>query len=330
LQSDIGRIDRRAFIIGLGSGILAAPLAGEAQQSGKIPRIGYLATRHNEGLINAFKQGLSEHGYVEGQNIAIEWRFSEGSFDRVPALATELAKLKVDVIFAVNPENALPTKNVIKDIPIVFAVGDPVANGLVKSLARPGGNVTGLASISSELGAKRLELLKGAAPEISRVAVLWNPAKPGHPLALTNAQDAAHSLKLQLHALEVRGSSDLRNTFKAANQWRANGLIVLDDSVFFNERTQIVELAARSRLPDVYGFRESAEAGGLMAYGANLRDQWRRAATYVVRMIRGAKPGDLPVEQPTKFELIINLKTAKALGLTIPPPLLLRADEVIQ
>jgi ABC-type uncharacterized transport system substrate-binding protein len=323
-------VDRRAFIGTLASGLVAAARGAEPQQAGKVWRIGYLGTRRNEGLMKAFTEGLSEHGYVEGRNIVIEWRFSQGKFDRVPAIASELAQLKVDVIFAVNPENAVPTKSVIKTIPIVFAAGDPVASGLIETLSRPGGNVTGVASISAELGAKRLELLKSAAPELSRVAVLSSPANPGHPLALQNIQEAAGSLKLQIHVLEVRGGSDLKMAFQTAKQWRANGLVVLDDSVFFNERTQIVGLAAKNRLPAVYGFRESAEAGGLMAYGANLSDQWRRAASYVDKILKGAKPAELPVEQPTKFELVINLKTAKALGLTIPASLLQRADQVIE
>jgi putative ABC transport system substrate-binding protein len=327
-------IDRRAFLGTLAGGLLAAPLAVAAQQAGKVPKIGYLGSGYAgaspAGLVEAFKQGLREHGYIDGQNIAIEWRFAEGRFERIPALTAELVRLKVALIFAVNPETAVPAKNVTKVIPIVFAAGDPIASGLVASLARPGGNVTGLSTNLPGIGAKRLELLKEAIPKVLRVAVLSNPANPGHPIMLKEMDVAAHTLKVELQRLEARSPNDFKGAFQAATQGRVEGFIALDDGLFFSERVQIVALVARSRLPAVYGFRETAEAGGLMVYGANLRDQWRRAASYVDKILKGAKPADLPVEQPTKFELIINLKTAKALGLTIPPSLLQRADQVIE
>jgi putative ABC transport system substrate-binding protein len=316
----------------LSGSLLAVPPITEAWAE-RVPKIGYLGSGYtgtSPGLVEAFKQGLREHGYIEGQNIAIEWRFAEGRFERIPALAAELVRLKVDLIFAVNPETAVPTQNVTKVIPIVFAAGDPIASGLVASLARPGGNVTGLSTNLPGLGAKRLELLKEGFPKVSRVAVLSNPANPGHPAFLREMDVAAHTLKVELQRLEVRSPNDFKNAFQAATQRRVEGFVALDDSLFYSERVQIVGLVARSRLPAVYGFRETAEAGGLMVYGANLRDQWRRAATYVDKILKGAKPGDLPVEQPTKFELVLNLKTAKALGLTIPPSLLLRADQVIE
>jgi putative ABC transport system substrate-binding protein len=326
-------MERRTFLALIPGSLLVAPLAAEAQHAGKVPKIGYLATGYagaSPGLVEAFKQGLREHGYIDGQNIAVEWRFAEGRFERIPALAAELVRLKVDLIFAVNPETAVPTKNVTKVIPIVFAAGDPIATGLVASLARPGGNVTGLSTNLPGIGAKRLELLKEGIPKVSRVAVLSNPANPAHPAVLKEMDVAAHTLKVTLQRLEVRGPNDFRSAFQAATQGRVEGFIALDDSLFFSERVQIVGLVARSRLPAVYGFRETAEAGGLMVYGANLRDQWRRAATYVDKILKGAKLADLPVEQPTKFELIINLKTVKALGLTIPPSLLARADQVLE
>jgi putative ABC transport system substrate-binding protein len=326
-------MERRTFLALIPGSLLVAPLAAEAQHAGKVPKIGYLATGYagaSPGLVEAFKQGLREHGYIDGQNIAVEWRFAEGRFERIPALAAELVRLKVDLIFAVNPETAVPTKNVTKVIPIVFAAGDPIASGLVASLARPGGNVTGLSTNLPGIGAKRLELLKEGIPKVSRVAVLSNPANPAHPAVLKEMDVAAHTLKVTLQRLEVRGPNDFRSAFQAATQGRVEGFIALDDSLFFSERVQIVGLVARSRLPAVYGFRETAEAGGLMVYGANLRDQWRRAATYVDKILKGAKLADLPVEQPTKFELIINLKTVKALGLTIPPSLLARADQVLE
>ena len=314
--------------------VLAAPLAAEAQAPAKFPRIGYLnvlSPTDNAHTLEAFRQGLRELGYVEGQNIAIEYRFAEGRPERLPALAAELVRLKVDVIVTGPPPAPEAAKQATSTIPIVFAVtGDPVAEGLVASVARPGGNITGLASISGELVGKQLELLKEVAPKISRVAVLQNPSNNAHPAVLRQADGAARTLGLQLHILQARTPAEVEAAFAAMRRQRAGGVLVLRDPLFFAQRTQIVALAAKSRLPAVYGNREHAEAGGLMAYGANAPLMFRRAATYVDKILKGAKPADLPVEQPTRFELVINLKTAKALGLTIPQAVLVRADQVIQ
>jgi len=317
-------------------GLLAAPLAAEGQSAGRIYRVGVLSigsgqmTPIRARFLDILTHGLRQHGYTEGRNLAIEWRFAEGRPERLPALAAELVRIKVDVIFAFTPEEAVPARNATRTIPIVFAVGNPVAEGLVASLARPGGNVTGVASVSAELSAKGLELLKEVVPTVSRVAVLVNPVNPTHPAVMKEVEAAARALGVELQPLEVRRASDFASAFQAATQARAGGLIVLNDSLFVGERVQIAGLAARTRLPAVYGFREQAEAGGLMAYGIDLWDQYRRAGTYIAKILNGAKPADLPVEQPTKFELVVNLKTAKALGLTIPPSVLARADQVIE
>jgi putative ABC transport system substrate-binding protein len=313
-------------------GLLAAPLAARAQQPpAKTARIGLLFFVPTPPLDEAFRQGLRELGYIEGQNIAIEYRSAEGKSERLPGLAAELVRLKVDVIVAASPPATEAAKRATSTIPIVFTVsGDPVAEGLVTSLARPGGNITGLATISPELVGKQLEMLKGVAPKVTRVAVLQNPSTGLHPVALRQAEDAARALGVQLQILEARTPSEIDAAFAAMRSQRAGGVLVLRDAMFRTQRAQIVALAAKSRLPAVYGFREQAEAGGLMAYGASVPQLFRRAATYVDKILKGAKPANLPVEQPTKFELVINLKTAKALGLTIPPSLLGQADQVIQ
>jgi putative ABC transport system substrate-binding protein len=320
------------FILVLG--LLAAPFAAEAQQPAKVPRIGYLSVlspTDNPHLLEAFRQGLRELGYVEGQNIAIEYRFAEGRPERLPALAAELVRLKVDVIVTAAPPAPEAAKQATSTIPIVVAnTGDPVAEGLVASLARPGGNITGLSSISPEVVGKQLELFKEVAPKVSRVAVLQNPNNHAHPSVLRQAEGAARALGVQLHILQARTPPEIDAAFAAMRSQRAGGVLVLRDSLFFAQRTQIVALAAKSRLPAVYGIREEAEAGGLMSYGANLAANYRRAATYVDKILKGAKPADLPVEQPTRFELVINGKTAKALGLTIPQSVLIRADQIIQ
>jgi ABC-type uncharacterized transport system substrate-binding protein len=309
-----------------------APLAAPAQQPpGKTARIGFLGDVVPSFLVEAFRRGLHELGYVEGQNIAIEYRFSEGKYERLPGLAAELVRLKVDVIVASSPPATEAAKQATSTIPIVFTVsGDPVADGFVASLARPGGNLTGLATISPELVGKQLEMLKTVAPKVSRVAVLQNPSNQGHRPTLRRAEDAARTLEVQLQILAARNPSEIEAAFAAMSSQRAGGVLVLRDAMFRAHRAQIVALAAKSRLPAVYGLREEAEAGGLMAYGASVPLLFRRAATYVDKILKGAKPADLPVEQPTKFELVINLKTAKALGLTIPQSILTRADEVIQ
>jgi putative tryptophan/tyrosine transport system substrate-binding protein len=325
-------IIRAALAAAFALGLLAAPLAAPAQQlPGKTARIGLLFFVSTPFLDEAFRQGLRELGYVEGQNIVIEYRSAEGKDERLPGLAAELVRLKVDVIVAASPPATEAAKQATSTIPIVFTVsGDPVAEGFVASLARPGGNLTGLATISPELVGKQLEMLKGVAPKVTRVAVLQNPSTGLHPVALRQAEGAARALGVQLQILEARTPSEIDAAFAAMSSRRAGGVLVLRDAMFRAQRTQIAALAAKSRLPAVYGFREQAEAGGLMAYGASVPHMFRRAATYVDKILKGAKPADLPVEQPTKFELVINLKTAKALGLTIPPSLLGQADQVIQ
>jgi len=326
--------DRRAFIGALAGGLLAAPLTAEAQAPAKVPRIGFLtllSSPESPQLLVAFRQGLRELGYVEGQTIAIEYRFAADRPERLPALAAELVRLKVDIIVTASPPPTEAARQATSTIPIVFAAsGDPVATGFVASLARPGGNVTGLATLSADVVGKQLELLKEVAPKVSRVAVLQNPGNPGHPNQSRLAEGAAQVLGVQLQILDARTSSEIDAAFAAMRKQRAGGVLVLRDAMFRTQRTQVVALAAKSRLPAVYGFREQAEAGGLMAYGASVPHMYRRAATYVDKILKGAKPADLPVEQPTTLELVINLKTAKALGLTIPPSLLQRADEVIQ
>ncbi|HEV2056385.1 MAG TPA: ABC transporter substrate-binding protein [Methylomirabilota bacterium] len=327
---------RRAFIGTLAGGLLAAPLGAEAQQAGKVWRIGLLGgysptSKEASHLWEGFFQGLRELGYVEGQNILIEGRWYGDQTERLPALAAELVRLKVDVIVAGAVPAPEAAQRATSTIPIVIMTHpDPVGSGLVASLARPGRNVTGLSLLTPELVGKRLQLLKEAVPGISRVAVLSDPTNPAQALLLREAEVAARSLKVQLQVLEARAPSDFASTFSAMTKDRAGALITLGANMFFAHRTRIVELAAQSRLPALYGQKEFAEAGGLMAYGANTRENFRRAATYVDKILKGAKPADLPVEQPTKFELVINLKTAKALGLTIPPSLLQRADKVIQ
>jgi putative ABC transport system substrate-binding protein len=327
-------MDRRTFLAGTGAVLLTEPLAAEAQQAGKVPRIGFLTTPSPTAAayyLEAFREGLRELGYVEGKTIAIEYRFAEGRAERLPALAAELVRLKVDVIVTGGPPAPEEAKQATSTIPIVFAVaGDPVGEGLVASLARPGGNITGLASIAAEVVGKQLELLKEVVPKVSRVAVLLNPSHSAHPLMARQAEGAARALGVQLHILQAGSPAEIDAAFAAMRSQRVGGVLVLRGSLFLAQRTQIAALAAKSRLPAVYGTREEAEAGGLMAYGASLPLLYRRAATYVDRILKGAKPGDLPVEQPTIFELVINLKTAKVLGLTIPQSLLARADKVIQ
>jgi putative ABC transport system substrate-binding protein len=329
-------MNRRAFLTALSGGLLAAPLAAEAQQAAKVARIGYLAaslaaTPH---LPEAFRQGLRDLGYVEGRNVVIEYRDAEGKFERLPALAAELVAIKVDVVLAPPTVAALAAKQATRTLPIVFAaVADPVGSGLVTSLARPGGNITGLSNLAPELVGKCLEQLTQAVPGVSRVAVLWQPgAVPERTEKdmLKGAEVAARALGVRPQFVEARGPADFDRAFSDMTKARAGALTVLGSTMFGNERRRLVDLAAKNRLPAVYPWREFVDAGGLMAYGPNVADLYRRAATYVDKILKGAKPGDLPVEQPTKFELVINLKTAKALGLTIPQSLLLRADEAIE
>jgi ABC-type uncharacterized transport system substrate-binding protein len=328
------RLTRLAVILILA--LTLAPLVAEAQQAAKIARIGWLGDNPagNPHLREAFLQGLRDLGYVEGRNLTIEYRNAQGKFERFPALAAELVTLKVDVIVAPGTPAALAAKQATRTLPIVvIAVGDPVTSGLVTSLARPGGNVTGSSTLGPDLVGKCLEQLKQAVPGVSRVAVLWHPGAFGKRTErdmLKGAEVAARSLGVRLQFVEARGPADFDRAFSEMTMARAGALTVLDSLMFFNERRRLVDLAAKNRLPAVYTSRDFVDAGGLMAYGANRADFFRRAATYVDRILKGAKPAELPVEQPTKFELVINLKTAKALGLMIPQTLLLRADQVIE
>ena len=328
-------IDRRAFLAATGAVLLAAPLAAEAQQAGRVPRIAWLGGQARETAhpyVQAFQRGLKDLGWIEGQNIVIEWRFSGGRAELLPDLAAELVRLRVDLIVVPSSPTALAAKNATKTIPLVtVAVGDPVALGLVASLARPGGNITGLTnSVGPEIAGKQLELLKEVVPRVSRMAVLWNPNTRGNALALRETEIAARALGLELQPLEARSLNDFDRAFAAMTAKRAGALLVLGDVMFSTHRNRLADLAAKNRLPAMYAARESVEAGWLMSYGPNTPELFRRAATYVDKILKGAKPGDLPIEQPTKFELVINLKTANALGLTIPPSLLQRADQVIE
>ena len=329
------------LIITFTLGLLAAPLAAEAQQPAKIPRIGFLGTFPTNLHDEALRQGLREFGYVEGQNITVERRYSEGRAEGLPDLATQLVRLKVDVI-VVDACGALlnAASQATSTIPIVVAAcnDDLVATGLISSLARPGGNITGLSELTPELGAKRLELLKEAAPRVRRVAVLWNPAyserfSPAFRFwssDWTEMRAAAQVLGVTLQSVEIRGPDDFDTAFSAMTRERAEALITFSDPLIVLHGRRITDLAAKSRLPAVYASREVVEAGGLMAYGPSTSDMFRRAGVYVGKILKGAKPADLPMEQPTKFALVINLKTAKALGLTIPQSLLIRADQVIR
>jgi len=327
-------MDRRAFIAMMVGGLLTAPLAAGAQQAAKIFRIGYLATNPTPHFQEAFRQGLRDLGYVEGRNLVIEDRYAEGKLERLPPLAAELVALKVDVIVASGTPAALAAKQATRTLPIVFtSIADPVTSRLVTSLARPGGNLTGFSVLAPELVGKCLEQLKQAIPAVSRVAVLWHPGAMTERTdkdMLKRAEVAAQALGVRLQVLEARGPADFDTAFTEMTRARADALAVLTSSMLFGERRRLVGLAAKNRLPAVYPWREGVDAGGLMAYGPDLADLLRRAATYADKILKGAKPGDLPVEQPTKFELVINLKTAKALGLTIPQSMLQRADELIQ
>jgi putative ABC transport system substrate-binding protein len=320
----IAAVNRRAFIA-TATAILVAPLAVEAQQAGKMFRIGVLGVGSPELL----RQSLREVGYVEGLNLAIEWRDAGGETERFGDLAAELVRLKVDVIVAAHPAATFAAKRSTASIPIVMVnTPDPVQLGLVVSLGRPGGNVTGTSTLSADVSIKQLELLKEAVPRAVRIAVLWNPSNPWHPLALKGVEAAARSLAVQLQNVPARGSEELDNAFAAMTRKRAEAVLVLADPLFFFYRSRLVDLAAKRRLPTMlWAF---VDAGGLMSYWAHQADLYRRVASYVDRILKGAKPGDLPVEQPTRFELVINLKTAKMLRLTIPQSLLRRADQLIE
>ena len=329
----MGCVQRRQFLIAAGA-LLAAPLAAEAQQTQKAFRIGILgnislAEPEGARLWGAFIQGLRDLGYVEGKNVTIEWRISEGNYERLPDLAAELVRLKVDVIVVPADQNALAAEQATRAIPIVM-IGNPVGSGLVANLARPGGNITGLSVLARELVGKQLELLKELIPRLSSIAVLWNPANPSHSLALEEARVAAQSLGIELQIPGARKPDEFEGAFAAMTRERVGAVLVLLDGMFLLHQSRIIDLAAKNRLPAMYSGRSDVAAGGLMEYAASLPDIFRRAAAYVDKILNGAKPADLPVEQPTKFELVINFKTAKALGITIPQSVLLRADEVLQ
>jgi putative tryptophan/tyrosine transport system substrate-binding protein len=313
--------------------ILATIHLAEAQQPGKVPRIGFLAGPSSSFFLprlNAFRDGLHDLGYFEGKNIVIEYRYAEGKLDRLPDLAAELVRLKVDLIVAASTPGVLAAKKATNTIPIVMQTGDPVGTGLVASLARPGGNVTGLTLLAPDLGGKRLELLKEAFPKVSRVAVLWNSTNPAQVPEWKETEGAAQGLGVQLQSVEVRSLKDFDSAFSAITKERAQALLTMPDPLNSSQAKHIVDFATKNRLPAMYAAPEFVDAGGVMSYAPSYTDLWRRLAVFVDKILKGAKPADLPVEQPKKFEFIINLKAAKQMGLTIPPNLLARADKVIK
>jgi putative ABC transport system substrate-binding protein len=327
---------RRTFLIALGAGVLAVPRGSLAQPQSKVARIGFLyfGSRQSSldtGRYNAFVQGMRELGYVEGTNFIIEARFADGKPERLPALAAELVRLKVDVIVATGTPVYRALQHATTTIPVVSTVmGDPVGEGFAASMARPGGNITGLSVSAVDLGPKLLELLKAAVPKLSRVAVLVQPENPGHPLRLKRIMSAAQKVGIQVVLAEAGTVQEIEREFAMMTKERANAAIILSDPFFLQESRPIAAQALKHRLPSISGNQEYSEAGGLMSYGANQVDNFRRAATYVDKILKGAKPGELPIEQPTRYYLVINRKTAMTLGLTIPQALLRKADEVLQ
>jgi ABC-type uncharacterized transport system substrate-binding protein len=311
--------------------LLTAPLAAEGQPAGKVYRVGMLLAGERPAQIEALRQGLRELGYTEGQNVVVEVRHADGRFERLPAIAAELVRLKVDVIVATGSEGVQAAKNATDTVPIVMTyVGDPVDRGFAASLSRPGGNITGVANVGDELDTKRLQLLKEAVPRIARIAVLWNPPQPAHAAQLKNLEVAARSLGVELQLVAIRVQEDFAGAFAAIQRERTSAVTMLGSLLHSQNLVRIAELARKAKLPAISYNLRFPELGGLMAYAGKEEDIFRRAAIYVDRILRGARPADLPIEQATKFELIINLKTAKALGLTIPPSVLARADEIIQ
>ena len=306
----------------------------EAQQSAKLPRIGFVTAGSASTIaarIEALRQGLRDLGYIEDKNIIIEWRFAEGKVDRLPALVAELVRLKVDVLLSAGAAVTGPAKNATRTIPIVMAQDtDPIGNGFVASLAQPGRNITGLSSYSAELNGKRVELLREIVPKLSRLAVIGQSTYPGNSQSLKETKLAAEGLKLQLQYLDVVDPKDIENAFREARKTRAGGALVLQNNVLNSQRKETADLAIKNRLPTIYYAPEFLDSGGLISYAASINDLYRRAATYVDKILKGAKAADLPVEQPTKFEFMINLKAAKQIGLTIPPNVLARADKVIR
>jgi len=327
-------MNRRQMIVAL-SGAAAWPIAARAQQMGKVPRIGYLGSSSpslEPHFVEAFRQKLRELGHIEGENIAIEYRWAEGQDRRLPELATELVRLQPNVIVTAGTPGALAAMQATKTIPIVMASsGDPVGAGLVTSLARPGGHVTGFTIVGPQIEGKRLDLLKEAVPELSRVAVLWNPSYPASVSYFNTIENAGRTLRISLDPVaEVRRANELDNAFFAIASARPRALLVVADRFLLAHRKRIVEFAVAKRLPGMFPYREYVEAGGLMSYAPSNIELFRGAATYVDKILKGAKPGDLPVQEPTKLELIVNLKTSKAIGLTVPESFLLRADELIE
>jgi putative ABC transport system substrate-binding protein len=329
-------ITRRELVVALGAGALAGPVACFGQQQEKVWRIGVLATRNRPASIDtdvfgAFQRGMRELGYIEGKNLLLEFRWAEGRYDRLPALAAELVQAKMDVIVAAGAQDIGTAQRATATIPIVMATApDPVANGFVKSLAHPGGNITGLSNVGVDISPKLLELLQSMAPKLSRVAVLLNPANPSHAMVLTSVQSAAQRTGARILKIEARTGPEIATAFSTMARGKADAVLIARDGLFIQQVRQIAELAAKNRMPSISGYREYAQAGGLMSYGQNPADSFRRAATYVDKILKGAKPADLPVEQPTIFELFINGRTAKALGLKIPQSLLISADKVIE
>ena len=327
---------RRKLVIALGAGALAAPLASFAQQQSKVWRVGVLATRGRPASLEtdpfgAFQRGMRELGYVEGKNLVTEFRWANERSDHLPALAAELVQMKVDVIVTAGDQDVSAAQKATSTIPIVMAtVPDPVASGFVKSLAHPGGNITGLSNIAIDITPKQLEMLQSMVPKMSRVAVLVNPDNLSHAMVLKSIQSATQRTSVKILAVEARTAREIENAFSEMAQKRVEGVVVARDVLFVGQVRQIAELAAKHRLPSISGVTKFAESGGLINYGQSSVESFRRAATYVDKIFKGAKPGDLPIEQPTTFELIINRKTAKALGLTIPQSLLISADKVIE
>jgi putative ABC transport system substrate-binding protein len=327
-------VNRRELIIAAGAVALIAPATSFAQQHPKIARIGRLAplsaatdTRNREAML----KGLGELGWIEGKNLEIEYRYAEGQFDKLPRIAAELVRNHVDLIFVGSSPGALAAKRATSTIPIVMVTtGDPVVNGLVKSLAHPGGNVTGMTALAQELGAKRLELFKETFPAASLIAMLANPDSPDTKPSVMGVENAARSLGIKVRLLQARDPAGIDDAFSTLKKDNVKALMVLQDAMFVTQQKQIVDLAAKARLPAIYAVQDFVEAGGLMFYGVDLPEMYRRAASHVDKILKGAKPGDLPVEQPTKFELVINMKTAKALGIKIPNSILVRADKVIE
>ena len=325
---------RRQFITLLGGAAATWPLAARAQQPAKIPRIGFLGNSTatmEANLIGPLRDGLRELGYEEGRNVIIEFRWADGKYDQFPALVAELLAAKVDVIITAGTPATLAIKKATSMVPLVFiAVGDPVGTGVVPNLGRPGGNITGLSSIAPDLEGKRLELLREVVPKLSHVAFFLNPANAFHTASMRQARVAAQSLGIKLQPMEVNKSEQLDGAFASIVKEKPDALLILADRIFLHNRKRMMEFAIQQRLPSVNAYRELVEAGGLISYGPSYEDMHRRAAVYVDKILKGTKPADLPIEQPTKFTLLINLKTAKTLGLTVPPTLVARADELIE